>query len=189
MDKKQINQIFNLIMFTFILLIPFVNFLYHDNLKNLEMDEKSGQKIEVPALRDLNTSRRDDFSRNLNNIITYTTEGKDNKINGDVATKDTKFRQANIIITNPIDDPETVQTANGSEVGISRLNEELNLSENDIIINETTTWLNNNSVVNYTIIVNSSILRLINTTLNFNCCSYFWGIKVIGNGQLHLINS
>ncbi|MHA2247985.1 MAG: right-handed parallel beta-helix repeat-containing protein, partial [Candidatus Hodarchaeales archaeon] len=191
MDKKQLNLIFNSLMFASILLMPIIGFMYYDNLRNLEIDSQSVQKIEVPALRDLNASKQDNhrFSYgNSNDNITYTTEGKSNEINGQLANN-TKFRLAKFVITNPTDDPETAQTANGSEVGINRLNEDLDTSENDIIIDETTIWQNNNTFINYTIIVNSSILRLINTTLTFNCTTYFWGIEVIGNGELHLINS
>ena len=83
MDKKQLNLIFNLLMFAGILLMPIISFTYYDNLRNLEIGELSVQKI--PTLRNLNVSKRDNFRfsyGNINDNLTYTTEGNRNKING-----------------------------------------------------------------------------------------------------------
>ncbi|MFX1249445.1 MAG: right-handed parallel beta-helix repeat-containing protein, partial [Promethearchaeota archaeon] len=188
---KQFNRIFNSLLFASIILISITSILYRDNLRSLETNE-SVPKIKIPPLRNnLNSSQYMNFkvsSKNFNETIAYMTSAESNDLNV-LQDDSTNFRIHEIIITNPTDDPGTVQAANGSEVGISRLNEDIDLSEKDIIINDTTIWQNIHLTVNHTIIVNSSILRLVNITLTFNCTTSFWGIKVIGNGELHLINS
>ncbi|MFX0125656.1 MAG: hypothetical protein ACFFAE_18680, partial [Candidatus Hodarchaeota archaeon] len=81
------------------------------------------------------------------------------------------------------------KTVNGTEVPINRLEGDISVSENDIIITENTTWQNLNLIINYSIIVKSSAFQLINTTLTFNCTTNDWGIKIIENGELYLVNS
>ncbi|MFX0206882.1 MAG: right-handed parallel beta-helix repeat-containing protein, partial [Candidatus Hodarchaeota archaeon] len=186
MTTKQHNQLFKSLLFVCILLIPLISYVEYVNFRNFEINE-SVQEIRIPLLRsNLNSSRYENSKLSNNSKeIDNVSEGASNDING----QESDNIKAKVMITDPTDDPETAQTPNGSEVNINRLNEDLDPSENDIFINVPTIWQNLRDIINSSIIVNSSIFQLINSTITFNCTSSVYGIKVINDGELHLINS
>ncbi|MFX0172318.1 MAG: right-handed parallel beta-helix repeat-containing protein, partial [Candidatus Hodarchaeota archaeon] len=188
MVKNQSKTLYRTLLFVMILLIPMTAIYFEHEIKTVGAKNKPIEYIEVPLLRSLNLSNRYNYNTSETNLTTdLTTVGENNEINKDQFLNNPQRHK--IIISSPADDPVTVQSPSGSEVSINRISQNLNTSANDIVVNEITSWQNQNIIVNHTIIVNSSILSLINTTITFNCTNSFWGIKVIGNGELHLVNS
>jgi parallel beta-helix repeat protein len=187
MVKTQSKTLYGILLFFMILILP-ITAIYFDHEIKTAGANKPTENIEVPILRSLNRSSQYDYitseSKLINNLTTL--GEKSEEVTSHLLNNS---QRGKITIIPPTDDPLTVQSPNGSEVSINRITQNLNTSTNDIVVNETTNWQNMNVIVNYTIIVNSSIFRLFNTSLTFNCTNSFWGIEVIGNGELHLINS
>ncbi|MFX0150110.1 MAG: hypothetical protein ACFFAJ_04975, partial [Candidatus Hodarchaeota archaeon] len=187
MDKNQSKTLYGTLLLFMILIIPLTAIYFDHEIKTAGAKYKPTEYIDVPMLRSLNRSSCDHITSESNSTIYLTNLGeKSEEVNNQLLSNP---QRGKIEITHPTDDPVTVQSPNGSEVRIERISQNLNSSVNDIVLNETTSWQNINIVINHTIIVNSSIFSLFNTTITFNCTNSFWGIKVIGNGELHLVNS
>ncbi|MFX0184571.1 MAG: right-handed parallel beta-helix repeat-containing protein, partial [Candidatus Hodarchaeota archaeon] len=187
MVKTQSKTFYGTLMFVIMLIIPITANYFDIEIKTAGAN-KQAENIEIPILRRLNRSIQYDYTTTESNSTNdpITLGEKREEVNNQLLIN-SQLRK--IVITHPTDDPVTVQSPNGSEVSINRITQNPNTSTNDVVVNETTLWQNMNIIINHTIIVNSSIFSLFNTTITFNCTNFFWGIKVIGNGELHLVNS
>ncbi|MFW9855339.1 MAG: hypothetical protein ACFFFG_09760, partial [Candidatus Thorarchaeota archaeon] len=195
MSISKVNPILNLLLLSIVLLMPLVGYIYLTDSSQWKQDELPVQEIKIHRLCNLNSSILNDLGTDDRDSNTESPLKEERMIDTNIPPAADNYDQISginrrkVIITAPTDDPRTVPAADSSEVNITRLTEEIEVSGNDIVINETTVWQDLNLVVNSSIIVNSSVFRLINTTLTFNCTISSWGIATIGNGELYLVNS